>query len=160
MRQRGGIGATRPAAAPASPRPGPSFTTTFARTSSCAPSPRDAVGRAERPCMAFRLDAGPAGVEETARAPRLAIPVGRLGRHDASFHYERSAVKVRQGSSIWEVWLNVDPAVIGAPVGPGPGLWQDEEGEWNARGDADYEEFCAAANATRVRPEPVQVLRR
>ena len=49
--------------------------------------------------MAFRVDAGP-GVRKTDSASGIAIPVGRLGRHDASFHYERSAVKVRQGSSI------------------------------------------------------------
>ena len=30
----------------------------------------------------------------------------------------------------------------------------------HAHGDADYEEFCAAANSTGVRPEPVQVARR
>ena len=40
-------------------------------------------------------------------------------------------------------------------MGPGPRLWQDEEGKRNARGDADYKEFCAVANTTRVRPEPV-----
>ena len=161
MNKRGGDGATRPAAAPASPRHSPSFTTTFARTSSCAsPSPRDAVGRAERPCMAFRLDAGPAGVEETARAPRLAIPVGRLGGHDASFRYARSAVTFRQGDTTWKVFLNVHPDAIGEPVDSGSGLWQDEEGQWHARGDVDYKEFCAAANSSRVCPEPVQVIRR
>ena len=163
MRQRGGTGATRrAAAAPASRlRHGPSFSTTFARTSSCAfPSSRDAVGRAERPCMAFRLDAGPAGVGKKARAPRLAIPVGRLGGHDASFRYTRSAVTFRQGNSTWKVFLNVHPDAIGEPGDAGPGLWLDEEGRWHARGDADYEEFCAAANLTRACPEPVQVARR
>ena len=109
--------------------------------------------------MAFRVDAGP-GVRKTDCDPGLAIPVGRLGRHDPSFRYERGTVKVRQGSSIWEVWLNVHPAAIGEPVGSEPGLWLDEEEQWHARGDADYESFCAAANSTEVRPEPVLVVRR
>ena len=105
--------------------------------------------------MAFRLDAGPAGVEETARAPRLAIPVGHLGGHDASFRYARSAVTLRQDNSTWKVFLNVHPDAIGEPGDSGPGLWLDEEGQWHACGDADFKEFCAAANSTRVFPERV-----
>ena len=53
---------------------------------------------------------------------RIGIPVGQLGRHDASFRYERSVVKVRQGGTVWEVWINIDPAVLGVPVGSGLGL--------------------------------------
>jgi len=109
--------------------------------------------------MALRVDAGH-GVKETGSAQGLAIPVGHLGRHDASFHYSRSAVKVRWGDSTFEVWLNVDPAAIGGPESPGPGMWQDEEGRWHARGDADLEELCAAANSTGICPEPVQIVRR
>ena len=100
--------------------------------------------------MAFRVDAG-SGVGQTDSASRIGIPVGRLGRHDASFRYERSVVKVRQGGTVWEVWINIDPAILGEPAGSGPGLWRDEKGKWTARGDEDYEEFCAAANATPVR---------
>ena len=122
----GGRGANvRRAAAPAQPRPSPSSATNFARTSGATPSEADAQRRERnsRPCMAFRIDAGHAGVGKTGGAPRLAIPVGRLGRHDAAFHYERSAVRVRQGSSVWEVWPNVDPAAIPGPMGSGPRLW-------------------------------------
>ena len=109
--------------------------------------------------MAFPVDALH-GVGTTDSASGIAIPVGRLGRHDASFRYERSVVKVRQGGTVWEVWINIDPAILGEPVGSGPGLWRDEEGEWTARGDEDYKEFCAAANVSPVRPQPVQVVRR
>ena len=52
--------------------------------------------------MAFRADAD-SGVRRTDCDTGIAIPVGRLGRHDPSFRYERRTVKVRQGGSIWEV---------------------------------------------------------
>ena len=58
-----------------------------------------ARGRAERLCVAFRMDAGPAGVKETARAPRIAISVVQLGRRDASSRYKKSVVTVRSGGS-------------------------------------------------------------
>ena len=103
MEPRGGTGAIARAAVPSPPRPGPSSTTTFARTSSCAsPSPRDAPGRAERPCMAFWMDAGQVGVKETARAPRLPILVARLGKRDASSCYKKSSVTARSGGCVWE----------------------------------------------------------
>ena len=93
-------------------------------------------------------------------ALEIAIPVGHLGRHNALFRYKRGADRVRQGRFMWEMWLNVNPAVIrGGTVGPGPGLWQDKEDKWNTHGDVDYyAEFCAAANVTRVCPELVQVI--
>merc|ERR1719221_897947 len=122
MTQRGGAGANvRRAAAPSPPLHGPSSTTTFARTSSCAsPSPGNARVRSdERLCMAFRMDAGQAGVKEAERAPRLAISVAKLGRRDAFFRYKNSAVTVRSGRSVWEVWLNVrPPAAVGGSGGP------------------------------------------
>ena len=52
--------------------------------------------------MAFPVDALH-GVGTTDSASGIAIPVGRLGRHDASFRYKRSVVKVRQGGTVWEV---------------------------------------------------------
>ena len=118
--------------------------------------------------MAFRMDAGPAGVKETARAPRIAISVVQLGRRDASSCYKKSVVTVRSGGSSWEVWLNVGPpAAAGEPGGPEPGLRQDGDGVWHVSGDADlcpdltdYEGFCAAANARKIRPEPVLITRR
>ena len=118
--------------------------------------------------MAFRMDAGRAGVEERERAPRLAISVARLGRRDASSRYKTSAVTVRSGGSTWEVWLNVQPpAAVGGPGGPEPGLWQDGDGVWHVCSDADlypdltdHEGFCAAANARKIRPEPVLITRR
>ena len=49
----------------------------------------------------------------------IAIPVGRLGRHNALFRYKRGADRVRQGRFMWEMWLNVNPAVIrGGDCGP------------------------------------------
>ena len=126
MEQRGGAGAIeRRAAAPSAPRRTPSAATTFARTSSCASSsPRRAPGRAARPCMAFRMDAGQAGVKETERPPRLAILVARLGKRDASSRYKKIAVTVRAQGSVWEVWLNVrPPTTVWEPGGPEPGLW-------------------------------------
>ena len=91
---RSGAGATvRRAAAPSPPQHGPSSTTTFARISSCASlSPGNARGRSERPCMAFRMDAGPAGVKETERVPRMAILVVKMGRRDTSSCYKKSVV--------------------------------------------------------------------
>ena len=118
--------------------------------------------------MAFRMDAGPAGVKETERVPRIAILVVKMGRRDASSRYKESVVTARSGGSSWEVWLNVTPP---APAeGPGehePGLRQDVDGVWHVSGDADlcpdltdYEGFCAAANARKIRPEPVLITRR
>ena len=98
MEHRGGTGATvRRAAAPAQPRPSPSSATNFARTTGATPSEADAQrrDRTSRPCMAFRIDAAHAGVGKTGSVPWLVIPVGRLGRHDATFRYERCAVRVR-----------------------------------------------------------------
>ena len=118
--------------------------------------------------MAFRMDAGPAGVKETERVPRIAISVVQLGRRDASSRYKKSVVAVRSGGSSWEVWLNVaPPAAAGEPGGPEPGLGQDAEGVWSVCGDADlcpdlpdYLGFCATANARKIRPEPVLITRR
>ena len=166
--QRGGP--TERRAAPAAPPDhGPSSATTFARTSSCASSsPRNARGSAQRPCMAFRIDAGQAGAKETESATRLAVSVARLGKRDASYRYKRSTVTVRAGrSAVWVVWLNVlPPFAIRGPGDTEPRLWQDEEGRWRVSGDAencpdlpDYERFCAAANAGKVGPEPVLVSR-
>ena len=81
--------------------------------------------------MAFCVDAVP-GVGKTDSALGIAIPVGQLGRHGASFRYKRSAVKVWQGGTRWEVWLNVNPAVLGEPVGSRLGIWQDKKGKWTA----------------------------
>ena len=160
MDERGGHGAIfQRAAAPSPPQHSPSSAATFARNPSRAYPSRDAQRDNARWCMAFRADAV-SGAGQTDSASRIGIPVGRLGRHDASFRYERSVVKVRQGGTVWEVWINVDPAVLGEPASSGPGLWRDEMGKWTARGDEDYEEFCAAANATPARPQPVRVFRR
>ena len=59
------------------------------------------------------------------------------------------------------------PAAAGESRGPEPGLWQDAEGMWHVRGDADlrpdlpdYLGFCATANARKIRPKPVLITRR
>ena len=72
--------------------------------------------------MAFPVDALH-GVGTTDSASGIVIPVGQLGRHDASFRYERSVVKVWQGGTVWEVWINIDPAVLGE---------RDNKGKWTA----------------------------
>ena len=97
MDERGGNGATiRRAAAPSPPEHSPSLAATFARNPSRATPSQNAQQRNKaRWCLAFPVDAVH-GVGTTDSALGIAILVGRLGRHDASFRYERSAVKVQQ----------------------------------------------------------------
>ena len=118
----------------------------------------------ERRCLAFRIDAGQRPTIDESEAPRILVPVGRLGRHDAAHYYARKHVTVTWGGSTLQVWLNVTP---GAVEGPQPTLRQDEDGDWHVdgnepghQGGGDYEEFCAAANSMKVSPQMVRIVRR
>ena len=118
----------------------------------------------ERRCLAFWIDAGQRPTFDASEAPRILIPVGRLGRHDAAHQYTRKNVTVTCGGHTLQVWLNVTPGSI---EGPQPILRQDEDGEWHVdgndpghQGGRDYEDFCAAANSTKVSPQMVRVVRR
>ena len=118
----------------------------------------------ERRCLAFRSDAGQPPTVDESEAPRILVPVGRLGRHDAAHQYTRKHVTVTCGGSTLQVWLNVTPDAV---EGPQPMLRQDEEGEWHVdenvpghQGGRDYEDFCAAANSTKVSPQVVRIVRR
>ena len=113
----------------------------------------------ERRCLAFRSNAGQRPTSDESEAPLVLVPVVRLGRHDANHQYARQHVTVTCGGSTLQVWLNVTP---GAVEGPQPILRRDEDGEWHAdpdelehQGGRDYEDFCAAANSTRVSPQIV-----
>ena len=172
MQQRGGTTGAAPrlaaVVAPSSPRQALSTTPTFARTPARATSVLGTAPRhGQRPCMALLLDAGRSGSTEMDEIPELVIPVARLGKRNASFHYARSAVTVRQGGRTWQVWVNVPPSAVEDEAGPGPRLMQDDEGNWHASGGEDslrdlpeYEEFCAAANSAKVRAQPVYLIRR
>ena len=82
----------------------------------------------ERRCLAFRSDAGQLPTIDESEAPRILVPVGRLGRHDDAHQYARKHVTVTCGGSTLQVWLNVTPDAV---EGPQPLLRQDEDGEWH-----------------------------
>ena len=80
----------------------PSFASLF-DAPRCPTDRRPSVRR----CLTIPLESGQGDAGVSPQAMRVALPVARLGRHDASFHYREQHFVLEQDGRGWQVWPNV-----------------------------------------------------
>ena len=119
-----------------------------------------------RRCLAIPLESGRGDAGASPQARRIALPVARLGRHDASFHYREQHFVVEQDGHGWQVW----PNVLASQVKASPTelrLLKGRDSRWRTEGEGPtplwatgYREFCNAANRPSHPPQQIDITRR